>query len=832
MAVEIESGWPESPYKGLGFYTEEDAPLFAGRDSDIVRCAERLAEWSSRVLLLHGSTGCGKSSFLRAGLIPHLEGRNTGIEFARIGVGVNHPALMIRSTSEPLPKIANALYQFAARDITLTTPDGPFNLNLRASLPDPNEQDASSFVRQYGNDPHALLMVLEGVARLIPETIVLIIDQGEEVLTVNRSGELHERSNSFFQFLSGFTDSQIDVKLVIALRTEYLGRFASRLRNGLRDKRVTEYFLDELSVLQIKEAILHPTSTIPLGRIGSPHDKYLFTFDDRVVDAIINQLDRAAGGKLTAVQIVCGALYDLVRGRPGSRKITFGDLDSIGGVEGAIERFLDKNLIECAEAEHLSFEKYEEEIVLWKKALCKFALLQPDGTVTTDIRNQEIFERELKAASLSFKATTEKLLNARVLRETNVVDVQSGSLVRCFGLGHDTLGLVLRNWKVRHDRNAGYAPVDSTPTGFDEETTALTAGTALCLSGSGYRAVAFQIGVVWRLYEAGLLRRLTRISGVSGGSIVAGFLALKWKSLSFRPESLAHEFIPRFVSPLRVLVSNTIDSSAIVGGLLLPGGSGIDRVARAFDEYLFSGATLQDMPDEPRFIFSATNVQSGAVWRFAKPYMGDYRVGEVSMPRVPLAHAIAASAALPPMLSPFILKLPPNAYTPGKGFDLQAEAFKSEVVLTDGGVIDRLALETTWKSTATILVSDGGLKLQAEATPHLDWARHSARVLSLIDHQVRALRKRQLIESFISGVRKGAYWGIETDISDYDLGDALPHPIERVKEFTEVPVRYQALDNLLQERLINWGYAVCDAAVRKHVEPTLRRPIFPYPSAR
>jgi NTE family protein len=46
----------------------------------------------------------------------------------------------------------------------------------------------------------------------------------------------------------------------------------------------------------------------------------------------------------------------------------------------------------------------------------------------------------------------------------------------------------------------------------------------------------------------------------------------------------------------------------------------------------------------------------------------------------------------------------------------------------------------------------------------------------------------------------------------------------------ETPTRLRRLDGASQERLINWGYAVCDAAMRKHVDPALPRPAaFPYP---
>ncbi len=146
------------------------------------------------------------------------------------------------------------------------------------------------------------------------------------------------------------------------------------------------------------------------------------------------------------------------------------------------------------------------------------------------------------------------------------------------------------------------------------------------------------------------------------------------------------------------------------------------------------------------------------------------------------------------------------------------------VFLTDGGVYDNLGLETAWKRYQTVLVSDGGGKLQPEEEPKSDWARHSYRVLNLIDNQVRSLRKRQVIDSYKSGAREGAYWGIRTNIADYELADPLDCPHDRTMALAETPTRLKRLDDIVQERLINWGYAVCDAALRKHVDPQLSKP--------
>ena len=144
------------------------------------------------------------------------------------------------------------------------------------------------------------------------------------------------------------------------------------------------------------------------------------------------------------------------------------------------------------------------------------------------------------------------------------------------------------------------------------------------------------------------------------------------------------------VDRVRALASTTIDAGAVIGGILLP-GSISDRVASAYDEVLFKGRKLSDLVDEapgkaPRFVFNATNIQTAALWRFSKPYMGDYRVGLVENPDVVLAHAVAASSAFPPVLSPLTLLInQPMKKT--KGADLSRPPYTKQAVLSDGGVL-------------------------------------------------------------------------------------------------------------------------------------------------
>lgn len=357
-------------------------------------------------------------------------------------------------------------------------------------------------------------------------------------------------------------------------------------------------------------------------------------------------------------------------------------------------------------------------------------------------------------------------------------------------------------------------------------------GTALCLSGGGYRAVLYHLGALWRLNEVGLLRGLKRISSVSGGSITAGMLGLKWKKLNFNQQNVATNLFEDVIKPVMALANHTLDLLSIGEGIINPFKSIADEIADAYRNHLYGHATLQDLPSDnegPRFVINATNVQTKVLWRFSKPYMGDYRVGLIRNPRVDLAVAVGASSAFPPVLSPVELKLNADQFDKTTAGDLQKPPYDTDVILSDGGVYDNLGLETAWKEYDTILVSDGGGATPDEPSPHHDWARHAYRVLQLLDNQVGSLRKRWVIGSFQAKLRKGAYWGIRSDIGNYNAPNSLPCPNDRTMQLASTPTRLKAMGEDLQQRLVNWGYAISDAALRKHFDPSLNPPTqFPF----
>jgi len=379
-------------------------------------------------------------------------------------------------------------------------------------------------------------------------------------------------------------------------------------------------------------------------------------------------------------------------------------------------------------------------------------------------------------------------------------------------------------------------------------------GIALCLSGGGYRAMLFHLGSIWRLAEMGMfdpndrnanlpdgstvaIGRIQRISSVSGGSIVSALLGMSWDQIQFGAEGALDRFKTLVVNPIRNLSGISLAGTdlrgvvAVIGDILLP-GSVNDHVAAAYDKHLYRGATLQALPDWPRFVINASNLQSGALMRFMKPYIRDWRVGEIKdTGKVSLAKAVAASSAFPPILAPATFKFAEADYTPGSGVaNFQVPPFTTAPTLADGGVYDNLGLETAYKRYRTLLVSNAGAPFAQQPEVHHDWARLGQRVIDLIDNQVGSLRKRLLVQSFQQRLRLGALWDINQAIDAFTLNDSLACPMANTQLLAHLGTDLSAKDPALQCRLINWGYAIADTAIRAYFDRfALPAPQFPLP---
>ncbi len=356
----------------------------------------------------------------------------------------------------------------------------------------------------------------------------------------------------------------------------------------------------------------------------------------------------------------------------------------------------------------------------------------------------------------------------------------------------------------------------------------LRKGIALALSGGGFRATLFHLGAILRLNELGLLRQLNRVVSVSGGSIAAGCLAQAWSSIDWEDDR-ATNLDAVVTAQLRSFCRRDLDAPAVLEGFITPGRTPVRMLRRAYEKHLFGDFPLRKLPWRPSFIFQSTNLGTGRAFRFGRDYVADYLIGSASSEGITLATAVAASSAFPPLLSPLTLRMKASGFRRLPGAHLyDRPGFRTELQLSDGGIYDNLALESAWDSEI-VLVSDAGAPFEHSATPGAAWHRQAARALDIATAQARALRRRWLIDQYVRGVRRGAYWGITTRISDYRMNSVRIS--SRLQErLSTLRTRLNCFTDEEQEQLINLGYAMSDAACRSYMALADHPFVLPYPT--
>ena len=234
----------------------------------------------------------------------------------------------------------------------------------------------------------------------------------------------------------------------------------------------------------------------------------------------------------------------------------------------------------------------------------------------------------------------------------------------------------------------------------------------LALSGGGFRAAAFHLGVLRALRRAGLLDRVEVVSVVSGGAL----LAAAWVahgSLGFEVfEARLRAFLSRDLKRRVCLAALRPDRLA---RLLFDSAYSITEVlAAVVDRELLRGRTLGSLVGlKPRLVVNATCVNHGTGWRFTPERIGDWILKTTdrdTLARFPLARAVAASAAFPGGLAPVVLRS-------AQLFPNSVEAPR-EILLTDGGVDDNLGVQALLAEECdTIVVSDASFPFERDERP-------------------------------------------------------------------------------------------------------------------
>jgi NTE family protein len=374
-------------------------------------------------------------------------------------------------------------------------------------------------------------------------------------------------------------------------------------------------------------------------------------------------------------------------------------------------------------------------------------------------------------------------------------------------------------------------------------------GTVLALSGGGFRAALFHSGALRRLNELGILASLTTIASVSGGSLASGILALKWPALKASEQAgVFTDFDRVYAEAVRAFCRKDLRTEVLLWDRLNPGNwfklasrdySITDRLCAAYAAHLGMDVPLRSLPKSPQFLFLASNLETGACWRFesgAGGALGDYYTGFAPTGETTLATAVGASSAFPVVFPPLVLTFPdPGVFRRPHPQAQQTDETKRRIALTDGGVYDNLGLEPIWLHGRHILVSDAGTPFAFEGDPGLGLKARLARVFDVSSNQVEAVRKRWLIDQFLHRRDEvdGAYWGLGSDVAAYRLADAPGFRGELLDLLRAIRTDLNQFKEGEIGCLENHGYALADVAIRRwepHLVRTTQPFEWPYPS--
>jgi WD40 repeat protein/serine/threonine protein kinase len=306
---------PSNPYKGLRPFQEADAGDFFGREKLIEQLLSRLSTRPAkaaddittrifseplveesepvrvvRFMAVVGPSGSGKSSVVKAGLIPAL----------RHGMLPNSEKWFLAQMvpgSNPFEELAAALLRIAA--------NAPPNLLNR--------------LRQ---DERGLTEIIQLILPADNTELLLFIDQFEEVFTLSADEE--ERTRFLNALLTAVTDSKSRLRLVLTLRADFYDR--PLLYPGFGDL-----------VREFTEVVL-PLSSSELARaINGPADRVGLTLERGLAAAIVAEVNKQPG----ALPLLQFALTELFEHRAG-RILPLSAYQTVGGVSGALARRADE----------------------------------------------------------------------------------------------------------------------------------------------------------------------------------------------------------------------------------------------------------------------------------------------------------------------------------------------------------------------------------------------------------------------------------------------------------------------------------------------------------
>jgi WD40 repeat protein/energy-coupling factor transporter ATP-binding protein EcfA2 len=284
-SVPVASNDVVAPYRGLRMFDEEDAQFFFGREREIQHLVQKLK--SSRFVAVLGPSGSGKSSLVRAGLLPELRAGALGEQWR---------VCAVRPGAAPLTALAAQLAKL---------------------LP-------TGAVDRLAQDDRSLHLAVETALAGRPpgERVVIVVDQLEEVFTLCR-GET-ERRQLFSTLLHATSAAGGRTVVIVTMRADFYGRLAAypELARQLSSDR--QILVGPMGTDGVRRAIESLARRVGLG------------LEEGLSDTIIADI----GGGANALPLLGHALLELWERRRGDM-LTFEGYRQTGGVQGALAQRAD-----------------------------------------------------------------------------------------------------------------------------------------------------------------------------------------------------------------------------------------------------------------------------------------------------------------------------------------------------------------------------------------------------------------------------------------------------------------------------------------------------------
>ena len=296
---------PEAPYPGLRSFRDDEAAIFYGREEQVDDLVQRLS--NLRLLAVAGESGCGKSSLVRAGLIPALKAGFLS------GTAATWRIAELRPGEMPIRTLATQLLSALGSET-------------------PSVEEIGIMTARLKRGPLGIVEALQ--ARPIPNggELLILVDQFEDLIRL-RTSETADERDAFVALLLATVASAERVRVVLTLRTDYLGKCA--LFRGLPEALSrAQYLTPLLAREQLTEAIVSPARAFG-GEI-----------DPILANQIVNEIGRN-GDQLPVVQHALMRMWTLAKASKANDEngagatsrgptLSLDAYERIGGIEKAL----------------------------------------------------------------------------------------------------------------------------------------------------------------------------------------------------------------------------------------------------------------------------------------------------------------------------------------------------------------------------------------------------------------------------------------------------------------------------------------------------------------